>query len=278
MTIPFIIRDDDLSYFTDMSQLYDLYSDVWFEYPITFAVVPWQKGAFAGHVPVELWHSDRKYAIGDNQTLVVGIKDEIKAGNADIALHGICHTYSIRRNRITPELYEYEGEFSRDLDLARSYLETLFDIDINTFVPPSNTMRKDISRVLIDEGWNLLNLPGVWRNTRPLLSLKHQYGRLHRIYNHLRYGVDSTKPLVWRDRWEVGGFALTPNTRLDSLKRAFELAKDRGHPFVLATHHWEHMSLVPGGDGLRQYDLLREFLDYVSKYDVKPVRARDLKL
>jgi hypothetical protein len=94
----------------------------------------------------------------------------------------------------------------------------------------------------------------------------------------LKYKFDSPIPIVDDNRWEVGGYALTPSTNLETLKNAFLYCKDNGYPFVLATHFWEHKCILPNDSKRIQYDLLKEFLDFVSKYDITPIRARDLEL
>ena len=158
---------------------------------------------------------------------------------------------------------------------AKAYLDNLFGTDINVFVPPSNTMHKNIAKILIDNGWNLLNLPGLRKNTRSYLSLSHQFARVERLLSFAKNKTDMSKPLMWNSRWEIGGHPLTPSTNIDNLKKAFHLALDHGYPFVLATHYWEHNSLLPKGVKT-QYHLLMDFLDYVSKYDIKPVTAKEL--
>lgn len=84
--------------------------------------------------------------------------------------------------------------------------------------------------------------------------------------------------IVDKNRWEVSGYALTPSTNIKTLKNAFLYCKENGYPFVLATHFWEHKCILPNDPKKTQYDVLKEFLDFVSKYDIKPIRARDLKL
>ena len=278
MSIQFIIRDDDLCYFTEPAELASLYADVWKSFPITFAAVPWQSGAFAGHVPLAYWHTNQCFPLGENTELVSMVKAQLANGSIDIALHGIHHTYAIRRNQIIPELIDFKGDFGKAVVSGKQYLDKLFGTDIKVFVPPSNTLRPDLAQVLIAQGWNLLNLPGLRRNTRPALSFRHQAGRMNRLISFLRDGVDMSAPLVWPKRWEVGGFPLTPTTDLENLKHAFRLAVERGHPFVLATHYWEHRSFLPGGSGRCQYDSFRDFLDFVSGFNIKPVRASDLTL
>lgn len=278
MSTQFIIRDDDLCYFTDPSDLASLYADIWSSFPITFAAVPWQSGAFAGHVPLAFWHTTRCFPLGENTELVSLVKAQLANDCIDIALHGIHHTYAIKRNQIVPELTDFKGDFGKAVMSGKQYLDDLFGTDIKVFVPPSNTLRSDLAQILIAQGWNLLNLPGLRRNTRPALSLQHQIGRIRRLLSFIREGVDMSAPLVWPTRWEVGGFPLTPTTNLEKLKHAFRLATENGHPFVLATHYWEHRSFLPNEEGRCQYDLLRDFLDYVSRFDIKPIPARDLKL
>ncbi|MFY4858281.1 DUF2334 domain-containing protein [Aliarcobacter butzleri] len=275
----FIIRDDDLSYFTDIEEIDSLYKDIWNTFPITFATVPYQVGtALVGFLPLKHWHDTQAYPLGKNIKLIQYINEKISENKVDIALHGINHTYRVKNHTIYPELVDKIDDFEEKLIEAKKYLESLFAIDINTFVPPSNTMSVDIANILIKNNFNLLNLPGVKRNTRGLLSLKHQIARFQRIYYMLKYKFDSPIPIVDGSRWEVGGYALTPSTNLATLKNAFLYCKDNGYPFVLATHFWEHKCILPNDPKKTQYDLLKEFLDFVSKYDINPIRARDLKL
>ena len=93
-----------------------------------------------------------------------------------------------------------------------------------------------------------------------------------------RYGFDSPVPIIDGSRWEVGAYVLTPSTDINQLKKAFLFAKENGYPFVLATHYWEHKCLLSYDSKRTQYDLFLEFLDFVSKYNINPIRARDLKL
>ena len=278
MTIPFIIRDDDLCYFTNPEELNSIYHDIWNEFPITFATVPFQKGTFAGHIPLKYWHSKKIYPIGDNKELVNFIKVHRSKKNIDLVLHGIHHTYNIKRFKIIPELVNFKDDFNCSLKEAKEYLDDLFGVDINIFVPPSNTMGKEISKTLIRENWNLLNYPGIRRNTRSLISIRHQYARIKRLIHFLIYKIDMTNPLVWKNRWEIGAHTLTPSTDLGKLKKAFLLALNRNHPFLMATHYWEHKAILPDNPSKTQYDLLIEFLDFIKKYNIKPITANDLKI
>jgi hypothetical protein len=278
MSVQFIIRDDDLSYFTPVEEINNLYKDIWDTFPITFATVPYQKGSFTGHMPLNHWHTNETYPIGDNFELIDFINNKIENKQVDIVLHGIHHTYRFKGHHIIPELIDNIEDFEAKLIEAKEYLEKLFNIDINAFVPPSNTMSVDIANTLIKNDFNLLNLPGVRRNTRKITSMKHQLARLQRIYFMIKHRFDSPIPIIDKNRWEVGGYALTPSMNIDTLKNAFLYAKDNGHPFVLATHFWEHKCILPDNPTRTQYDVLKEFLDFVSGYDINPIRARDLKL
>ncbi len=276
--IQFIIRDDDLSYFTPVEEINNLYKDIWDTFPITFATVPYQKGTFAGHMPLTHWHTKEAYPIDRNEELIKFVNERIKEKKVDIALHGIHHTYRFKGHTMIPELIDNIDDFETKLIDAKQYLEKLFRIDINTFVPPSNTMSIDIAKILIKNNFNLLNLPGVRRNTRNLLSVKHQKARCERIYFMIKYRFDSPIPIIDNNRWELGAYALTPSMNIETLKNAFLYAKDNGHPFVLATHFWEHKCILPDNPKRTQYDVLKEFLDFVSGYDINPIRVRDLKL
>tara|TARA_Y100001968_G_C19454442_1_gene771579 strand:- start:21083 stop:21919 length:837 start_codon:yes stop_codon:yes gene_type:complete len=278
MKTQFVIRDDDLCFFTNHDELYKLYSDIWDHYPITFAAVPWQKGTFAGHIPLKYWHTNKSFPIGENKDLIEFLNLYKNKGNLDIVLHGINHTYNKVGLKFIPELVDYNDDFKSSIAEAKTYLDKLFNTDINIFVPPSNTIRKDLAKILINGGWSLLNYPGLKRNTRSLLSIEHQYMRIARLIHLLVHKVDMTSPLTWDDRWELGGHPLTPSTDIHLLKKAFLMSYERGDPFVLATHYWEHNCVIPTSVLSTQYDLLLEFLEFVSKYDVVPALASNLVL
>ena len=278
MSIPFIIRDDDLCFFTDPSEIESLYGDIWNEFPITFSTVPWQKGTKAGHIPVMYWHSSRIYPIDENQKLVELIKTAVDTGKADIALHGVHHNYDIVNGTFRPELVRFNGDAKEQFRAARKYLSNLFGTNVNVFVPPSNTMAPYIAKILIDDGWNLMNLPGLRSNTRSIISIKHQVARIRRLYSFIFSGGDMITPINFGNRWEIGAFTLTPNVNVDSLKKYFVRCVDEQVPFVLATHYWEHQSFVGDSNKIKQYNMLKDFLSFVRKYDVEPIRASDLVL
>ncbi len=164
--IDFIIRDDDLSYFTSPELLEKLYGQIWHEYPITFGAIPFLKGSFTGFIPVEHWHTQEPFLLGKNQALINYLLPYVKAKNVDIALHGIFHQYQYTRGRFIPELASVQVDFKEQLIKARDYLSLLFDKEINIFIPPSNTLCPEAAYCLKSLGFHLLNLPGVRRRSR----------------------------------------------------------------------------------------------------------------
>lgn len=149
------LRDDDTNYHTTFSELKTGYGEIWGKYPITLATVPfahgsekqimefdkrkdkylalrdWEKNATAE----ELARFHTLYPIGDNKELVIELKKRIADGTVEIAQHGVTHKFCERG----AEMYRDRVSFE-DIRSGKEYLEKVFDIKINTFIPPGNSI------------------------------------------------------------------------------------------------------------------------------------------
>lgn len=147
------IRDDDTGFITKPTDLENAYGELWGQVPITLAVIPFTHG---GHLKSlqysglfdrlqkirdfeknanakQLADYHRLLPVGDNPELIGFLNPFIESHKIEVALHGYNHRY-----------YENGAEFiNRHIDYyqirdGKEYLEKLFNINIETFIPPSN--------------------------------------------------------------------------------------------------------------------------------------------
>ena len=275
--IPFIIRDDDTCFFTKPEDIEWAYKDFYNTYPVTLAATPFLKESFLSwQVSSEFWHTKEIFDIGNNKELIKYLKSKIKEGKIWIALHGINHTYKVENHKITPEFLMNIDNLETKLKKAKSYLEKIFWIKINEFVPPSNTLSINAYKALNKLNFNLLNLPWSkkWFN-RPIFSLKHTYYFMKRIMFLKKHWFDSPFPLLLDNHWELWSQTLTPWTDIKILKKSFLFCYENNLPFCLATHYWEHKSYISYKNKIKQIDILKEFLEFISKYDTTPMLASE---
>ncbi|MBI4981954.1 MAG: DUF2194 domain-containing protein [Candidatus Omnitrophica bacterium] len=138
-----LLRDDDINYFTTPEEL----QDAWGWYfnqkgaKLNFAIIPFVS-------PVEFCKTGtNEETIGKNSRLVDYLKERIKENKVEIILHGYSHASSGKR-------FEFESnnsqELSEKIKKGKAYLEELFGIKINSFVPPHNAISaaglKEVSR------------------------------------------------------------------------------------------------------------------------------------
>ena len=127
------------------------------EVPVTFSVVPFSVSDHTGNHPYGIVKELQKYApLGDNPQIVEYLRDRIHNGKAEIALHAIHHEYrEIKNGTWIPETeYLTKDELKKGIIAGKSYLEDLFGVKINTFIPPSNILTNDCAEVLDELGLN----------------------------------------------------------------------------------------------------------------------------
>lgn len=163
------LRDDDTSYYTSPDELIKGYEFVWGNYPITLATIPFIHGS--SHVMSSLdplnnssinldnvqqakknqyanmreWEKSatlqeasdyyRVYPLNDNSNLIEFLKQYISCGKVEIAQHGVFHQYTPSGAEMRGGCISYET-----VRYGKEYLEKLFGIKINTFIPPSNSI------------------------------------------------------------------------------------------------------------------------------------------
>lgn len=207
------LRDDDASFITKVEDLSDAYDCYWNVLPVTLATVPfshgsqqlilscedhpnkygavydWEKKASADQLTV--YH--RTHPIGENRELVEYLKPMIRNGKVEIAQHGVNHRYHQRG----PEMLSDQHN-CYTIRAGKEYLEKVFDIDVVTFVPPSNYVDRKIVRILAKLGLHLFDSGSIHYNS----SLERLYniccdipGLCEKINQSIRH---ETRPIVRR--------------------------------------------------------------------------------
>lgn len=149
------LRDDDTCYYTNANDLVASYGWMLGKIPITFGVVPFSHGSQKKMTEFEdcddrfrvlrdweinasaseLTEYHSIHAVGENKILVDELKKQVLNGKVEIAQHGVFHKY----NELGPEMVIPQVSLPSVRD-GKEYLSKLFETDITTFIPPSNTI------------------------------------------------------------------------------------------------------------------------------------------
>ena len=166
------LRDDDTCFYTKKEELIDGYKEVWGKYPITIGIVPFSHGSQKKMTEFETekdkyaalrnWEINasseeltdyhKLHPVGENNELVNELKKQVMAGMVEIAQHGVSHRY----NEYGPETTKSQVALST-IKAGKEYLSKLFDIEIKTFIPPSNTIDLSSAKYISKLGMTILS-------------------------------------------------------------------------------------------------------------------------
>ncbi len=171
-----IIRDDDTSFFTSISQLRAVYSPLWeVGVPTVLAVIPAQRadvrvlhrpGApYDPSIPAEYQGRAGEFPITRNAELCAFLNHYAKNGLVEIALHGYNHTY---HEFATDD----EALIQFKVQRGREILKAAFpDANITTFIAPYDRMSETAIRLVAEAGYDLctatVNLANLHPTIRP---------------------------------------------------------------------------------------------------------------
>lgn len=254
MGVTFAIRDDDTCFYTVPDELRRVYADVWRVAPVTLACVPHVSPEADVLAPVASDATDHR-SIAEADELVSFLRDRLRAGVADIALHGYDHA-----------LYEGAPEFVSAPNLesrirrGRHTLEGAFDCDVSVFVPPHAQLSargvRAVSRAGMDVGREYgpkpreLQMDPRWSFTYARMVVFYlRYGHRYRYPTTLDYGTHR----------ELYCHRLADDTSLDWLIEAFEYVAEHDGVFALSTHAPELSST-----GVRK---LQHIVEYAEDQD-----------
>lgn len=234
----FAIRDDDTSFFTQPSELEAVYAPYWGKVPVSLAVVPFSVSEHRGRTFNAAYPPEMEMALDGNMELLEWLKEKIQHKQIEIMLHGYSHQY-LKINGQWKGEYAWKAEERLGVETAKgkNYLETLLDVSIRVFVPPSNTISKAGIRTIRKLGLNLSGIMGRCGD-RPF-TCDYLKSWLKRWAWRAVHGIAYPWPLSYGGHTELRAYALTPRTRRKDLIHDLENCALRQAPFVLATHYWE---------------------------------------
>jgi hypothetical protein len=146
----FVIRDDDVSYFTPSYKLHGIYERVWKKgFRVSLGVVPRIKAIDDPCVPPKYRGKMTEHTVHSNKELMDYLKEKITKGKVDIVQHGYNHD---KRNGIPEFCIQDSSEIRTRLKLGRNILEGSLPIKIMVFVPPYDRVSKQAWSILKQEG------------------------------------------------------------------------------------------------------------------------------
>ena len=272
----FVLRDDDINYHYQPTQLDKWYEGIIDICPVSVCIPAFFKGEFnkglyrTEHHIKRSWEeriSDKIYRIGDNQELVDYLRGLLSERKISISLHGITHRNEeeisktpIKGNYIGGAEFYTQNDYTESLRQAKEYLDSLFNIYINSFTPPQNMVSYKGLQALVN---NNLSLCADLVYTRDLKELIHFYVlknvfllAFYRKFIHFRY------PFIIKHKVKfIDHTRLQPGSNIQLIKQTFDFARSRNGVFVLSTHSYGFYYKM------EQYDMtMKEALVDILKY------------
>ncbi len=280
----FSIRDDDTNFYTTPQELENCYGDIWEEFAPTLSLISKVKGNWLYWVHQiykdkhntdwQAWKDDNaSHPIEDNKELVSFLKEKVKEGKLDIAYHAKFHrnedpTPPTERNNNYVRGAEYytNRNVTNEIKQEVAFLSHLFNYQISVFTPPQNMLSMKGYRSVIDAGLNICG-GGIsfFKKAKDIQGISNIAKQL--TFKLLHKESDYPFVLHFSDHNEIAyHYPLQPTTRLDSLIYDFDMVRRYDGDFVLSTHYAEFEYPMVYDEKIKMKHILRDFLDYISKY------------
>ena len=146
----FILRDDDISFFTVPQMLERIYGQLWQRgCKATLAVIPKHKAIDDLNVPPTFRGSDTYHSIDQNRDLLRYLKNRLCEGKIAIAQHGFSH-------EMIDDVPEFgisdRDELARRLSEGIRILNNALQTEVKAFVPPWEKLSKPALKVIRKAG------------------------------------------------------------------------------------------------------------------------------
>lgn len=158
MVLEVILRDDDVSYFTNPDDLEEIYSKLFEKnIPVCFSVIPKHKGNIKKNgeleinVPPKYRGMDRTFSILENKKLCDYLKKKKKKKQIELCLHGLNHDYN-KKAEFEVKDYEVAKEM---LNESLNEFRKAFKFKPKIFVPPYDKISKEGKKAVFDFGLDL---------------------------------------------------------------------------------------------------------------------------
>lgn len=224
--LKFVIRDDDLNFFSQSSDIEKWYKDIFSQnIPVSFSAIPFVKGESDVYVTNKV---NKEYPIGENLNLVTYIKSN--KDNIEILQHGCTH-------ETVKDIYEFSKKSGLFMEVKRG-LDHLISIfgEIKIFVAPHDSISNHGILAVESVGLNIIRSKG-FRNL--IFRSKYFIGIfkmfLHRIKNLNRFTAPAYPYVL-----DLGGHKEVYSHRIINDKRLIKewlnyAAKHNGN-FIIVTH------------------------------------------
>ena len=258
----FVLRDDDLSYYTNVEELDKLYAPVLDTgVKVSFACIPNVVKHFYPGDRAIMYQDDESQAkmISGNKGLVSWIMEYLKSQKVEVMLHGYTHMFFVKTQKgilsatkDTMDMirgqslsHQWLGEFSaltyeeltKRVSRGLGILENTFGCKVRCFVPPSNDINKDGMRSVVRGSLNLSGLIGVkYDREFTFIGLKSWLRRLK--FAARKTGLTYPHVNNYGGHLELVGYTLSLSNEKKIMKQLSFCAKNN-LPFQLATHYWQ---------------------------------------
>jgi predicted deacetylase len=299
----FAIRDDDLSYFSTIGMVKEVYGHaISLGLKVSFAAVPDQKATNDLNVPPERRGEGNHHRIDHNQELIAHLKDGLDRKCYDIVQHGLAHTermdlpelrYDRGGRRLVnvdgsiPDLSdhsEFKGLPSSEVEsrilTGKQILEQAFHMKVKAFVAPQEYASTAVLRTLRRNGMHYCG--GIKSGSLASLRAIRPDGiRLARLMVHRGRGLDISPdlaalgevailPATYRHHWSRYTDRSAADESLSKFEQEMERKRAAQGCFVLLTHLWEYFYDWEGGitEGLQKEYLDRQLEMVAANEDV----------
>ena len=266
----FLIRDDDPCGFTRPDELISCYKDIWDDIPVNFSVTPFRIPSKDKNAPESLYGSNEVIPLENNYELVDLLKQLYAEKKVDFAMHGYNH---IKPNGL-PEYVGGKDLYNKTKE-GKKYLESILECQINTFVPPHNSIMREGFDAVIGNNMNLVGVPSLIRSSYRPFEITNISKYVQQRYYMTKYKINYPHIFKFNDHMEVNHFSVTPSQTMDVLKRSLNRCYELDAVFVFAVHYHAFDKRLRSGERIK--DVLHEIIGITKEMsNINYVTYKDL--
>ncbi len=247
----FLLRDDDTCAMTRPEEIEACYGRIWDDVPISLSVTPFRIPGRTTGVPASLVGSSDVLPLEQNAELVAFLREQIRNGRIDIALHGYHHDRPGGRA-------EFDGghDLIRKAREGRAHVEQVLGHPVKIFVPPNNTLSAAGFDAVVAAGMDLVSnqtrarLRPWWTGPDALSEACVAAG--HALRARVGEGGHAFRIRRFPTYRQVPYQTVGPDHGLPELCRSLEVCRRVGGVFVLATHYHAFDRRMKSGESIRE--------------------------
>lgn len=229
--LQFVIRDDDLNYFSSPADIQRWYSEVFaMNIPVVFSAIPFVKPTCDAWLPRPLPDNDNEYPISNNKELIDYVKNNQLI---EIVLHGCTH-------ETIAGVFEYQKESGLMDDTLRGKqeIENAFGKPISVFVAPHDQISNHGIICIEHAGLNLIRGKG----TKNIIFRIQYFTAIFKMILHVIrfFGLHPARRAAYPYVINLGkhkeAFACRIEMDINDLKRSIQYAYNCNGVFILTNH------------------------------------------